>query len=187
MRPFIRVILPILAALTAACSDPNQLAPASQRNVDDTVSIFALHGTPVQSPSGYSVPDGPVRTDRTSSFDLAYDVAISGADTSHYLLPLAVLHLAVSNSVNPGLQLRAQTFNQILVAPSNGYITNDSLKLDVGQVYIVRSRLICSIGVSLYSKVEVLSFDDAARTVTLRVLADNNCGYKGLQPGLPTK
>lgn len=152
--------------------------------------VFALHGTSVQSPSGYSVPDGPVRTDRSVEsrlFDLAYDVAVSGIDTNHYFLPLAVLKLSTTQSVNPGLQLRAETFGQITVAPSNGYITNDTLTLSVGQVYIVRSRLLCSIGVSLYSKLEILSFDDSARTVQFKVLADNNCGYKGLQPGLPSK
>ncbi|MEO8295016.1 MAG: hypothetical protein ABI613_05815 [Gemmatimonadota bacterium] len=187
MRLIFRVALPVLAIVAVACSDPNQLLPASQRNFEDTVTVFALHGTPVQSPSGYSVPDGPVRTDRTSSFDFAYDVTVSGVDTTRYFLPQKVLDLAVNNSVNPGLQLRAQTFESIVDAPSNGYITEDSLPLSLHQVYIVRSRLVCQIGVSLYSKLEIIAFDDAARSVQFRVLANINCGYKRLQPGLPTK
>jgi hypothetical protein len=36
-----------------------------------------------------------------------------------------------------------------------------------------------------YAKLEVLSFDEAARTVTFRILIDENCGFKGLEPGLP--
>jgi hypothetical protein len=187
MRPIFRVALPVLAALSAACSDPNQLVPASNRNVEDTLTIFALHGTPVQLPSGYSVPDGVVRTDQTSSFDFAYDLHANGVDTTRYFLPQKVLGLAVNNSVDPGIQLRAQTFASIKDAPSNGYITNDSLPLAVGQVYIVRSRLVCQIGVSLYSKLEILSFNDSSRSVEFKVLANNNCGYKRLQPGLPTK
>src|SRR5919109_942211 len=30
-----------------------------------------------------------------------------------------------------------------------------------------------------------LSFDDGARTVTFRILIDDNCGFRGLEPGLP--
>ena len=50
---------------------------------------------------------------------------------------------------------------------------------------MVRSRIVCSIGVPEYAKVEILSVDDVARTMTLRALANTNCGYKSLKPGLP--
>ncbi len=30
-------------------------------------------------------------------------------------------------------------------------------------------------------------FDDVARTVAFRVLIDDNCGFKGLEPGLPKR
>ena len=84
MRPIRRpipVLLAVLAPLALACSDPNELLPPSDRNFVDTLSIFALSGTPVQSPSGYSVPEGPVRTDRSTACDFAYDLAITSNDT----------------------------------------------------------------------------------------------------------
>lgn len=183
-----RLVLGLLVAsapLAVACSDPNELAPPSDRNFVDTLSLFALSGTPVQSPSGYSVLDGPVRTDRSTAFDFAYDIAINGTDTVRYFLPQAVLDLQVNNSVEPGLQRRAEDFTTIRRAPSNGYVTQDSVVVDSGQVFIVRSRLVCGIGVSLYSKIEILKFVDSTRTVDLQVLANTNCGYKRLTPGFP--
>jgi len=64
--------------------------------------------------------------------------------------------------------------------------------VDSGNVFIVRSRpsVNCAaIGLSLpvYAKLEVLAVDTTARTVQFRVLVDRNCGYHGLQPGLPSK
>jgi hypothetical protein len=191
MHPIRRVILPLLVALVplaAACNDPNELPQATQNNFVDTLTLFALTGTPVQTPSGYSVPDGPVRTDRTSSFDFAYDVEISGTDTTRHFLPQGVLDLGATTSVIPGLQLRSETFDQVDEAPSNGYVTLQKVEVDSGQVYVVRSRLVCvNLGVSLYSKLEILSFDDSARTVDFKVLANTNCGYKELTPGVPNE
>jgi hypothetical protein len=153
----------------------------------DTLTLYALSGTPVQSPSAYSVVDGPVRTDRTTAFEFVYDLAVVNNDTTHYFLPQAVLDLQVNNQIQPGLQRRAQGFDQIIEAPSNGYITTDSIVVDSGQVFIVRSRLVCGIGVSLYSKIEILKFVDSTRTVEFKVLANTNCGYKRLQPGFPSE
>jgi len=53
-----------------------------------------------------------------------------------------------------------------------------------GDRLVVRSRVICTgLGVPLYGKIQILSFQDS--TVTFQVLADKNCGYKDLLPGLP--
>jgi hypothetical protein len=42
-----------------------------------------------------------------------------------------------------------------------------------------------SIGLPKYAKLEVLSFDDVTRIVTFRIITDDNCGFRGLEPGLP--
>jgi hypothetical protein len=60
--------------------------------------------------------------------------------------------------------------------------------VDSGSVLILRSRIVCSgLGVPLYGKLEVLSFDDTPgnRRITFQALANQNCGYKSLLPGLP--
>ncbi len=62
-------------------------------------------------------------------------------------------------------------------------MTDSAVPVQLGERYVVRSRVVCSIGVPLYGKLEILSFQDS--TVTFQVLADQNCGFKGLLPGLP--
>jgi hypothetical protein len=177
-----------LVALVAACDDPNQLADATIPNVVDTVTISALEGTPVTSPSAFSVADSrPVRTDLTSAFDFAYNV---DATTQHVFLTLEVLGLSNTSGSGPGLQHTGSTFDEITRAPSSGWVTNDTVSVTVGDVLYARSRIVCSnLGVPLYGKLEVLSIDDApgVRTITFQVLTNTNCGYHGLEPGIPSE
>ena len=179
--------IPIGAVLLAvtACSDSTGLPDATLSNVEVTQTLYALVGTPVATPSGYTL-DGnrPVRTDLTVDFDFAYNVEPDGR---HVFLPRATLGIDTSATVNPGLQPQTESFEAITVAPSNGYVTDQTVTLAVGDRYIVRSRITCSIGVPKYAKLEVTAFDDVARTVTFRILTDENCGFKGLEPGLPDR
>jgi len=40
---------------------------------------------------------------------------------------------------------------------------------------------------SFYAKVRVLAVDSTARRLDFEILADENCGYLGLEPGLPSR
>ncbi|MGE0353843.1 MAG: hypothetical protein AB7I33_02145 [Gemmatimonadales bacterium] len=184
MRRLALLLIPFGALVAAACTDPNQLPPASLDNYEDTLTLGALRGTPIQVPSGYSVTEGAVRTDQTSAFDLAYDVDDQGR---HVFIPLIVLGVRADSSIKPGLQLSSNTFEGITEAARNGYITDDSVAVDSGQVYLVRSRLVCSFGVPQYAKMQIIMIDDSARTISFRVLANNNCGYISLKPGIPQR
>jgi hypothetical protein len=177
------LLLPLAAA--AACSDDN-LGNASFQNVVDTVTIFSLTGTPISSPSGFFMSTGgagAIRTDQASgsAFEFVYNLQ---ADGQKVLLPRAVLGIT-STTAEPGLQNRSETFDEIKVASSNGYITDQSVPIEVGQRLMIRSRVICS-SVPLYGKMEILSFGED-RSVTFQVLANQNCGFKGLEPGFPDR
>ncbi len=188
MTPRSRLAVPVaflLAGLAAAaCSNPNSLPDATIANFVDSTTIGALTGTPISTPSGFSISDRvAVRTDRSSSFDFAFNIDASGKPV---FLTLAVLGLASSTSVNPGLQPTNETFDAITTAPSNGYNTTDTVAVAEGQRFYARSRLVCSgLGVPQYAKLEITKIDLVARTVAFRYLVDNNCGYRGLQVGLP--
>jgi len=179
-------LLPAAVALLIACSGNTDLAPASVPNVVDTATLGALNGSPVQSPSAYSIADGnPVRTDITSAFDFAYDVDTTGR---HVFLTLEVLRLSNTNGSGPGLQFSSQAFDQITQAPSSNWVTADTIVLNVGDVLTARSRIACTgLGVPLYGKLEILSFDDTPgdRKIRFKVLSNENCGYRSLVPGLP--
>ena len=179
--------IPGLAALlfAAACGDPNELPDAQLENVVDTVTISALTGTPIRLPSAYSLPDrAPVRTDISAQFDFAFDIlAASGTPV---LLPRSALGFPIEGGLQPGLQRREEPFAAITEAVSNGYLTRDTIPIATGERYMARSRVVCtSLGVPQYGKLEILAIDATARTVTFQVLVDGNCGYIGLEPGIP--
>jgi hypothetical protein len=172
----------LVLALALACDDTNGLADPTSQNAVDTITIGALEGTSIQTPSGYAVDAGPVRTDLTTGFEFVYNVDASGR---RLFVPRHLLGIPSSSGAEPGLQATSVAFDAIEVAPSNGYTTDSAVVIEVGQRWFVRSRVVCTIGVPKYAKLEILSFADS--TVTFQVLADNNCGYKGLEPGLPDR
>jgi len=169
-------------ALAAGCSDTNGLSDPTNANVVDTVTLGALQGTSIQTPSAYAVNAGAVRTDVSPDFEFAYNVEPGGR---RVFLPRKVLGLSSNSGSDPGLQAATTAFDDIKVAPSNGYTVDSAVPVEVGQRWFVRSRIFCLIGVPQYAKLEILSFQDS--TVTFKVLADNNCGYRGLEPGLPDR
>ena len=176
-------LLPILG-FVGACNG-NPLGNATIENRVDTLLIGALVGTPISVPSGYGINPGVaqvIRTDQTAQFDFAYNILPDGR---RVLLPRAALGLA-GGSAEPGLQPSDESFDDIDEAPLNGYLTLDTIVVDVGQRYVVRSRVTCtSIGVPLYGKIEILEFNDADRRLTFRALANTNCGFRSLKPGIP--
>jgi hypothetical protein len=179
--PTIRhLLLALPLAAAAACSGDN-LPDATIENVVDTVTIFSLTGTTITSPSGFSISEGAVRTDQTTAFEFAYN---RQQDGQRVLVPRAGLGLTSGNA-EPGVQNRSEAFAEIKAASSNGYTTEDPVPVDVGQRLMIRSRVVCASGVPLYGKMEILSLDD--QSVTFQMLADRNCGFRGLEPGFPDR
>src|SRR5712664_3602547 len=113
MRYFILSLL--VCAVIAACGNPLGLPGAFISNVVDTVSLYALSGTPVSLPSGYSIISRhTVRTDQGSPFDFAFDIDTAGTSR---LYPTGALKLGRQS----GLQLSAQQFDSIKIAPTTNY------------------------------------------------------------------
>jgi hypothetical protein len=176
------VALTGLALLAAACGDTSGLPAPFFTNVVDTVSLFALRGTPITLPSAYTLEGAqPVRTDQTTALDFAFDFDSLGAPA---LFPTGAINLGQLS----GLQRSTTAFGAITLAPTGGYIFDKRLALDTGTVVLVRSRpTLCAFGatVSLYAKLRVLGVDSTARRLDFEILVDQNCGYRGLEPGLP--
>jgi hypothetical protein len=184
--PTIRRLLPLLAlSAVAACSDNDNLPDPTDESFVDTVTVGSLTDTPITTASGFAVVVGPVRTDLDPSFDFAYDIQGDPATGTSVLLPRAVLGIVSETSAEPGLMRRDEAFDAIEAAPSNGYVTEEAVPIALGERYIVRSRVTCSIGVPRYAKIEIIGLED--NSVILKVLANANCGYRGLEPGLPDR
>jgi hypothetical protein len=176
----------ITALWVAACGDDN-LPDAVFPNVEDTVTVHAVSGTPVFVPSGYAMTERrAVRIDQSASADLAFDITPDGRPV---FLPGAMIGQPGSSGFDPGLQPTDLPYDEVTLAVSNGYRTLDTVAVGVRQAYYLRSRIPggCFFGLPAYGKLEVLSVDSESRQVVFRVLANLNCGYKSLEPGLPTQ
>ena len=184
--PRIRPLLPLLAlAVLAACGDDDSLPDPTRENLVDTVTVGSLTDTPVTTPSGFSVSAGAIRTDLDAGFDFAFDIQGTPETGTAVILPRAALGITSGGTAEPGVMRRDESFDDIEAAPSNGYVTEDPVPVAIGERYIVRSRVVCDIGVPVYAKVEIIGFED--NSLVLKRLANVNCGYRELEPGLPDR
>jgi hypothetical protein len=177
-----------LASQTLSCGDPLSLRPPVFPNRVDTVTVYAVTGTPIHQPSGYVVSiRSAVRLDFFPSFDFAYHIDDAGKRS---FLPYDLITGSERTSGNPGLQPTETPFETIDVAQQLGYVVRDTVEAVAGQVYYVRSELpvgSCAFGTPFYAKMQVLAVDDSARAVRFQILNNINCGYRGLTVGLPTR
>jgi hypothetical protein len=173
----------LLAAL-AACSETNGLPSAHFVNVVDTVTLYALDGTPPATPSAYDILLGlTVRTDFSTAFDFVFNLDTAG---HALLLPTGAVGLGKQS----GIRIESGSFDAVTEAATTGYADSTAEQVDVGTVAVIRSRPTqCSFGavVYQYAKLQVLAIDPLARTISFQILADQNCGYRGLQPGIPSR
>jgi len=172
----------LLAAALSACGDANILPPATVPSHVDTLALWAVTGTDIVHPSAFDLlNDQVVRTDRTASFDFVFDVV---GDTMPVLIPRG----GVGLSPDGGLQRAGVQWDTLVVAPRDGYDAQQPVRLALGTVVIARSRTqTCNFGLSagLYAKLQPLDIDLPNRRMVIRILVDQNCGYRGLQTGIP--
>lgn len=171
-------------AWLACGGDPN-LPPAIYENVVDTTEVWALQGTAIGTPSGLDlVSTLAVRPERGEPFDFAFDIDAAGVAT---LYPSGMM----GGSKTAGLLVSRRAFDDLLRAPLEDYVTDSVLPIEVGMVFVARSRSAatgCSAitgSLPRYGKFEVLGIDTVERIVTLQALINVNCGYRQLEPGLP--
>jgi hypothetical protein len=182
------LILAFLAcAAIASCGNPLGLPPAFISNAVDTVSLYALSGTPVSLPSGYSIIGRhAIRTDQGLPFDFAFDFDSTGQAV---LLPTGALKLGKQS----GLQTSAQPFDSIKLAPTSNYNLNSAQVVDSNSVLILHSSTVtCSFNIPAvyYAKLHVLEIDTLSTSpkrlrIDFEILDDLNCGYRGLEAGVP--
>ena len=190
MRPI--SLFSAFCALTAAaalsgCGNSLSLLPARIDNREDTVTVWAASNTPLNLPSGYNIlARQRVRLDQVSTFDFIYDVAPGGRTV---LLPLGAVVSTGTAGGLPGFLNTLTPFDQITIAEQLGYITKDTVAAALGKVYYVRATVdgSCSLGVPYYAKLEILAIDAPTRSMRFRIVTNVNCGYRGLELGLPKK
>ncbi|OLC09616.1 MAG: hypothetical protein AUH41_04815 [Gemmatimonadetes bacterium 13_1_40CM_66_11] len=184
MRYLTSLLFACAAAAAAACGDSFGLQ-AYRSNVVDTVSLYALSGTPVTKPSGYALLNGAVRTEQVAYFDFAFDIDTAGRAV---LLPTGALKLGQQS----GLQLSTQAFDSLRIAPTANYHLDSAVVVHDSSVVLAHSAQVpCGNGflTYYYAKLHVLTIDTTStpngRRIDFAILADLNCGFRGLEPGVP--
>lgn len=188
----LRILLAAAVVAWAGCGDAFTLPPASLETTEVTVTLYALTGTPIGTPSAYNLLTlAAVRTDRTSDFDFAFDIGPDssfGVGTAGATVAVLLPRGAIGLGEDGGLQVSSLPLDSILLAPEHGYEEGAGVAIDSGAVIIAASRKQnCNFGFvrPRYAKLRVEALDIVQRSVTLRLVVDPNCGYRGLGPGVP--
>jgi len=174
-----------------ACGDPTSLHASLITSVD-TLSVFALSGTPPSYPSGINVlARQAVRVDGGASFDVAFDINANG-DAVVYPVKQVVSLPGTSRAV--GMQRLLVKFDSVTDAPKSGYqIDSTAFVLTPGATLVVQSQHnfsgdICQFALNpnIFAKLAVDSVNLASRTIYLRLGLDPNCGFRSFVAGVPT-
>jgi hypothetical protein len=177
----------LLAVFGAALSLVAMVAQTD--NATDTVTVYAINGTPVDAPTGlWLFGQQAVVISSAYNFDLAFDIDPQGQATLYTVRYVAG---ALSAAHTVSLQRYSGGFDALQKAPTGGYIADSLFTANVGDVFIVQTTdpNACSFSVYsnvIYGKVEVLGVDPVARAVKARFTVDPNCGFLSLAPsGIP--
>lgn len=190
MKPRLAIIAAALTvAFINACSDPTGLK-ASLSNSVDTLSVFALSGTPPNYPSGIAfLSRQPVHVDGFALFDVAFDI---NGDGNAVIYPVKLI-VASGSSRPVALQKVALPFEQVTEAPKTGYESDSAMVAVPGQTIVVQSAHnasadLCQFAINpnIYAKISVDSVNLSSRTIYFRMGLDPNCGFRSFAEGLPT-
>ena len=194
--PLMKARLAQLAAMSAAvvinaCGDPTSIK-ASLPTMVDTLSVFALSGTPPAYPSGLSIVGGiPVRVDGFANFDVAFDI---NQDGDAVILPVKLVVASPGGSRPVFLQKVSGTFETVTEAPKTGFDADSALVMQLGEVVVIKSAHnvsdgdVCrfAINPNIYAKIAVDSVNQASRTIYFKLGLDPNCGFRSFADGVPT-
>ncbi|HUF30647.1 MAG TPA: hypothetical protein VMM77_08255 [Gemmatimonadaceae bacterium] len=176
--------LTLSVAALAACGDPVSIR-AQFDTVADTVTVFALTGTPIIAPTALStIRHEALRLDPSRDFDIVFDINATGQAV------LYPVQLVGGSPGRTGIQVTTESYDAILEAPLNGYARDSASVLDVGDVALIEAEppfCATSLYRTIYSKIIVDEIDLANRSVTVRIRVDPNCGFRSLAEGLPER
>src|SRR5450759_5929263 len=119
-----------------ACGNPTSIQ-ASLPTTVDSLSLFALSGTPPTYPSALAILSRQiVRVDGFAAFDVAFDINAAG---NAVISPVKLVVIAPGGSRPVGLLKVPGTFDTALEAPKSGYESDSSLVMALGDVVMVQS------------------------------------------------
>jgi hypothetical protein len=179
-----------VAAVLNACGDPTNIK-AQLPTFVDTLSVWALSGSPPSYPSGVSIPGRQiVNVSAAASFDVALDINAAGQPV---IYPVRLVVSTPGGGRPVGLQKVPGTFETVTAAPRTGYETDSALVVAPGETVVVEAphnaaQEVCQFAISpnLYAKIAIDSVNLASRILYFRLATDPNCGFRSFANGIPT-
>lgn len=134
---------------------------------------------PLVEPSAFSwIVLSTVRTDQSGQWDFAFALE---ADSTAQLFPRASV---LDQPSTAGLQIVPVSFDNLIRVPETGYITDEPVTVQVGDVLAAVSRRQCgSLNFVRFGKLEILDIDLIRGRLTFKQLANPNCENPNLVPG----
>jgi hypothetical protein len=176
----------VLSVALAACG-PDPFAPrATSSNIDTTVEVWALTGSPINYPTALLVPQRfAVRPDPSATFDLGFDI---DADGKLQVLPVSKVVTPLGGSRNIGFFKPTIGYDLVTEAPRSGWTFDETQTYEVGDVFVVAvTTQYCAFDVSneVYAKYRVDSIFPAERRIRLSGRVNPNCGFRSFADGIP--
>jgi hypothetical protein len=173
-----------------ACGNITNLQADLPTSVD-TLSVWALSGTPPAYPSGISIVAGQaVLVDGFAAFDVAFDIDAQG---NPVIYPVKLVVSSIGGSRPVGMQKVPGTFETVTIAPSTGFETDSALVMAPGEVVAIQSPHngsgdLCQFAISpnLYAKFAVDSVNLQSRILYVQMGFDPDCGFRSFAAGIPT-
>jgi hypothetical protein len=179
--PFVALALAAALALTGSACDETtgpDFGPVPEEPTE--VTVFGFERSSVRDPSAFdaTVPS-TARPDQTAEWDFLVDVPQEGP------AELRPRNAVIGDDSDAGLQTSDRAFGEIDRAPEGGYTTDAPVTVDEGDVVVGRSRQdpSFSLNCSHFFKLEVVSVDRDAGTLTFRHLVNPACEERNLVPG----
>lgn len=168
-------------ALGLGCGDAFErlLGPVPEEPTEVTLVDFRTG--PLTEPSAFDLIGArAVRVDQTSQWDFLYFLLAAG------VAELRPFEAVTGSFSEAGLQKVSTSFEATTLAPEEGYLTDEPVAVEEGDVLVVRSRrdpAFAGLRCRRFGKLEILRVEPATATLTFRHLINPNCERRGLVPG----
>lgn len=194
MNATLRVLAVLAAAGLAAtaCSDVTGIKAQLKVSGNDTLTVYALNGTPAGAPTGIEL-SGPYTAAANANFGFSIGFDL---DSTHKPVLYPVQRVANGIAITPssvGFQFLNQSYDDITRAPGGQYQYDSTYALAVGQPVVaeVYDQTRCAYSYTYaqtyYAKFMIVSVDTAQRSMKVLVTSDPNCGYRSLVSGTTPK
>lgn len=178
-----------MVAAVSGCGDDLGLAAFAVRDPVN-LTVYALNGTAQTLPAGIEIRGLNVtRVDPAWSFDLAFDLDASNNVVVHTVRSVSSELVSLPRV---GLQTSTLTFDQLIDAPTSGFVYDSLLTLPVGRTLVIdKIDPTCNrfggafLGFNIRAKLVVDSLSTSRRAIYVKLLTNPNCGFRSLEPGEP--